>query len=399
MLRLGIGAKPMNVVERTQLAFTGRGLPDRVPVHSWLGLSFIRSLVPRQYKMIDLFQMWIDDPVGTLIQYQADLGLDPMMTTYSHHIGEHEIWARMLFQYEDAAYRNWDEQIVEIDRSTGSRTVQHRIHTPAGEGRYTYRLENYSSWILEHLIKDEKDLDLLDYRPDPACLKLDRFKGMIAKVGNRAWWLHHAPGPWDEAVELRGLMALSVDIYDRPQFVHRLMRSVTDHLKKLYRRLSETRINAISMNETWVGVGISPEIYREFIQPYDQECVAAAHEAGLLISYHNCGRGATFLEDMVATEADALETITSSRNMGDFDLADVKRRVGDRVCLFGGFNERLLTTDNTDEVRDEVKRCIDAAAAGGRYILRPGGQIFYANPRNIAVMCQTAHDYGRYGSH
>jgi hypothetical protein len=302
----------------------------------------------------------------------------------------------MLFSYEDAAYENWQEEIIEIDHSATFRTLQHHIQTPAGGGHYTYRIENYSSWILDHLIKSEHDLELLHYRPDPAFLNLSTFNCMIAKVGNRAFWLHHPPGPWDEAAELRGSTALLTDIYDRPAFVHRLMRVVTDRLKRLYARLGETDIHAISMNETWVGVGVSPDVYREFIHPYEVECVRAAHAAGLLVSYHNCGRGADFLEEMVATGADALETITSDRNMGDFDLADVKKRVNDKICLFGGFNERLLTTDNPQRVRDEVRRCIDAAAAGGRYILRPSGQIFHADPRNIEMMCQTAHDYGRY---
>jgi uroporphyrinogen decarboxylase len=220
--------------------------------------------------------------------------------------------------------------------------------------------------------------------------------GMVEKVGDRAWWLHHPPGPWDEAVELRGFDALMLDIEERPIFVHRLMSSVTNRLVKLYKRLGETGINAISMNETWVGVGISPKIYREFIYPYEVQCVKAAHEVGLLVSYHNCGRGAEFLDDMLATGADALETITSVRNRGDFDLTEVKQRVGSSICLFGGFNERLLTTDNPRQVRDEVMRCIDAAAHDGRYILRPTGQIFHANIGNIEIMCQTAHEYGRY---
>lgn len=386
----------MDVIERTRRAFSGTALPDRVPVHSWLGLRFIRAVVPRRYKLLDLFQMWIDDPVNTLVKYQTDLGLDPMITTFSQHIGENEIWSRMLFDYEDAAYADWQEAITEIDRTPHSRTRQHIIHTPAGQGRYSYRIEGYGSWILEHLIKEERDLDLLHYRPDSAHLRLNTFQGMIDKVGNLAWWLHHAPGPWDEAVELRGFTTLIVDIDERPAFVHLLMRLVTDRLKKLYRRLGETGIHSISMNETWVGVGISPKIYREFILPYERECVEAAHSAGVMVSFHNCGRGAEFLEDMVSTGADALETIASERNMGDFELVDVKRRVQNNICLFGGFNERVLTATNPDVVRDEVKRCIDAAADGGRYILRPSGQIFHAAPRMVQTMCQAAHEYGRY---
>jgi uroporphyrinogen-III decarboxylase len=99
---------------------------------------------------------------------------------------------------------------------------------------------------------------------------------------------------------------------------------------------------------------------------------------------------------MIDTGPDALETITSKLTSGDFDLADVKKRVGHRVCLFGGFNEHVLKSDNPEDVRNEVKRCIDAAAEGGGYVLRSTGQIFHANPGMIEVMCQTARDYGRY---
>ena len=35
--------------------------------------------------------------MGSIVKMQQDLGLDPMITTYSQHIGEHEIWPRMLF--------------------------------------------------------------------------------------------------------------------------------------------------------------------------------------------------------------------------------------------------------------------------------------------------------------
>jgi uroporphyrinogen-III decarboxylase len=155
-------------------------------------------------------------------------------------------------------------------------------------------------------------------------------------------------------------------------------------------------MHSISMNETWVGVGLAPKVYREFIQPYQAECIAAAHAAGYLVSLHNCGRGTQFLEAMIDTGPDALETITSKKTSGDFELADVKQRVGSRVCLFGGFNEHILKSDNPDDVRDEVKRCLNAAAEGGGYILRSTGQIFHSNPGMLELMCQTAREYGRY---
>lgn len=387
----------MDVAERTRTVFTRSGLPDRVPVHSWLAMPFIQEkILPRRTRLLDLFHLWIDDPVGSIVKWQADLGLDPMITTHSQHIGELEIWPRLLCDFSEEAYANWQEEIVEVEHTETSRTLQNRIRTPAGVGSFTYRMEGFSDWPLEHLIKEESDLELLQYRPDPELMDVSTLKKMVEKVGNRAWWLHHAPGPWGEAAALRGITTLSMDIYDRPEFVHKLMRISTDRLKKLYKKLGEAGIHSVSMNETWVGIGLSPEVYREFIQPYDKEVVTVAHEAGYLLSYHNCGRGTLFLEDMVATGADALETITSRKNSGDFDLADVKRRVGNQICLFGGFNERLLEDGHPDVVRDEVKRCIDAAGEGGGYVLRTAGQIFHTEPRTVEIMCQTVRDYGRY---
>ncbi len=167
------------------------------------------------------------------------------------------------------------------------------------------------------------------------------------------------------------------------------MRVCTDWLKGFYRRLGETGIHSISMNETWTGVGVARDHFVEFMKPYEAECVQAAHDAGYLVSFHNCGRATLLLEDIADTGPDAIETLTSDRSSGDVDLADAKRRIGDRVCLFGGFNEHLLHEADEDAVRDEVRRCLDAAMEGGGYVLRSTGQIFDAKPGLIELMCET----------
>jgi uroporphyrinogen-III decarboxylase len=390
----------MKVAERTRMVFTRSGIPDRVPMHSWLGLPLIREKIkPKDKTMYEMLQWWIDDPMGSLVKMQADLGMDPMITTYSQHIGEVEIWPRMLIPrpYE---LDDWVEKFWETGRGEGWREFRHEIHTPDGDLDYTYRVEDgYGTSSQDYLLKGdepEKKLEAFRHFPSAEVYDMSILRSMTEKVGDNAWWLHHVPGPWDMAAEVRGLVNLSMDIYDRPQFVHDLMRVCTDWIKGYYHRLGESGIHSISMNETWVGVGIAPDVFREFIKSYDEECVAAAHEAGYLVSFHDCGRGTQFLEDIVDTQPDALETITSRKTSGDFDLADVKQRVGHRVCLFGGFNEHILKSDNPQDVVDEVKRCLDAAAEGGGYILRSTGQIFHANPGMIELACKTVHEYGRY---
>jgi uroporphyrinogen decarboxylase len=387
----------MNTAERTRTAFQ-RGTPDRVPIHCWLGMPLIDKLTPADTSVLDLFEWWIDDPMGSIVKLQQDLGLDPLITTYSQMIGEMEVWPRMLFPRPDET-DTWVETIEERAH-VGWRELAHTVRTPDGDLDYSYRVERgFGTSCHDYLLdgsEPEKLIPALRHFPSPELYDMSILKDMVDKVGDNAWWLHSPPAPWDLAASVRGFVNLSMDIYDRPEFVHELMRFSTDWLKVLYKRFGETGIHSICMDDTWVGAGIDPVHYREFIKPYDIECVDAAHAAGYLVSLHVCGRASLLLEDLADTRPDAIETLTSNRSSGDVDLADAKRRVGNRVCLFGGFNEHLLYETDADGIREEVKRCLDAAMAGGGYVFRSTGQIFDSKPGLIEVMCETARDRGRY---
>jgi uroporphyrinogen-III decarboxylase len=220
-------------------------------------------------------------------------------------------------------------------------------------------------------------------------------KDMVEKVGARAFFRHALSAVWNEASELRGPTNLAMDIYERPGWVKELLDIVRDRQLRHARRLAETGIHAIAYMQDWLGMGISPAVYDEFIGPYDQDLIQTAHEVGLLVTYHVCGRGSALLERIVSTGPDALETITPREKSGDFDLADCKARVGDRICLFGGFDERVLD-DDAQKVRGEVRRCLDAAIAGGRYILHGTGLLYGARPENVRLMMETVREQGTY---
>src|SRR6059036_2704329 len=79
-----------------------------------------------------------------------------------------------------------------------------------------------------------------------------------------------------------------------------------------------------------------------------------------------------------STGADVLEPLLPPSLNGELWLKDIKQRVGDRLALYGGFNERVLQSDDSEAVRREVRRCIDEGAAGGGYAIRCAGQIFDA---------------------
>lgn len=59
------------------------------------------------------------------------------------------------------------------------------------------------------------------------------------------------------------------------------------------------------------------------------------------------------------------------------DLGEVKREVGDRLCLMGGLNSVVMLSQWSDEqIRQAVSQAIECLAPGGGFILYPVDAIF-----------------------
>jgi uroporphyrinogen decarboxylase len=379
--------------EGIEIALRGKK-PDRVPVIAPLGLSFLRErLGPGP-----LFGRFVEDPLGTIVGVQEELGLDPVIWSYSEFEGEVMDWPAKLFRWPPMALGGWPARAQEnwqvkeetVGRGPGYRDVQRTIATPRGRLRSRYRRQADAKWILDYPLKEEGDLEILAYRPDPALMDAEPLARMVRTVGQRAFTMHVVSGVWNEACDLRGMEQICYDVHDRPEWLGRLFELIRQRQLRQIAVLAGTGIPCIVLDETYVGMGISPALFEEFCLPIDRELVCSAQEQGLLVVFHNCGKARRLLDLMADTGADALETLTPPTSSGDLDLAEARERVGRRLCLCGGFDERVLVDGGVEQVRAEVERCLAAAARDGAYILRPAGQILAAPPENLAAMVETA---------
>ena len=136
---------------------------------------------------------------------------------------------------------------------------------------------------------------------------------------------------------------------------------------------------------------ISPDIFNEFVAPYDAALIEDAHKAGQRIVYHTCGGMMPILEDIVAMKPDAMETFTPKAIGTDVDLAEAKRRIGDKVCMIGGFDQvNFFKGCTPDQTRAEVRRCFDEAGGGGGYILAPSDHFFDADLNLLEAFAEEA---------
>ena len=84
--------------------------------------------------------------------------------------------------------------------------------------------------------------------------------------------------------------------------------------------------------------------------------------------------------------------------MGDCNLAELKKRYGDKIILKGNLHTtNIMLNGSKADVTEASKRAIDDAAAGGGFVLSTGDQCGRDTPdENIFAMVETARTYGKY---
>ncbi len=97
------------------------------------------------------------------------------------------------------------------------------------------------------------------------------------------------------------------------------------------------------------------------------------------------------LEDIADMEPDAMETFTPPDMGADVDLAEAKRRIGDQVCMIGGFDQfHFFVGCSEADTRAAVRRAFEEAGEGGGFILSPSDHFFEADLKLITAFSDEA---------
>lgn len=113
------------------------------------------------------------------------------------------------------------------------------------------------------------------------------------------------------------------------------------------------------------GPFISPEMFGEFIQPYLYKIIDEAKKAGLYTIKHTDGNIMPILNQLADCKPHALHSIDP---MAGVDIKEVKRLVGDKLCLCGNVHCAALQTGTDEEVTASAEYCLTHAKPGGGYI-------------------------------
>lgn len=145
---------------------------------------------------------------------------------------------------------------------------------------------------------------------------------------------------------------------------------------------------------------ISPKMYEEFFYPALKSRCDLAHKHGALIWMHSCGFIEEYLDLLMKAGLDGLQSLEVPAGN---DLARIRAKVRDKMCLIGGIDSsRIMTFGTPDEVEAHVKAQIIAATTldgetmNGGYITGPSHDLLDTPLANVERTVHAIAKYGKY---
>ena len=191
-----------------------------------------------------------------------------------------------------------------------------------------------------------------------------------------------------------GLIAL----HTKRELFHKALETIVEW------KLSRLRAGAsLGAPGTWMieyAAGadvVSPATYREFVFPYEREVVGEAHCLGLKVYLWYLGDVMPLLPDIGRLEVDALFP-EQGRKGYEVDIVEIRRQLGDKICLIGFNNEQDLIEGNREALAQEIERQIRGAGRSGAFIMGTTIVTEEVPLEHMDYYIETVHQLGQYPS-
>lgn len=212
-------------------------------------------------------------------------------------------------------------------------------------------------------------------------------------------------GLLEMAIRIRGMENFLIDLMIDEQNAARLLDKIL-HVKLEYWQmvLGELGdvVDVIAEGDdfgTQTSQLISADTFRKMIKPRQAELISFMNEnaPNVFIFFHSCGSVREFLPDFIEMGIDIINPVhITAVGMEPHQL---KRDFGNDITFWGGGidTQNTLPHGSPEQVKEEVKRNIDALAPGGGFVFNTVHNIQAdVPPENIVAMYEALQEFGSY---
>ncbi len=205
------------------------------------------------------------------------------------------------------------------------------------------------------------------------------------KVGKEKWVEGWVEGPCAEGADLRGINTLMLDFFDDPAFVRDLFEFVVAMELEFARVQVQAGADAIGLGDAAASL-VGPDLYREFIFPYEKKLVDGLHAMGTKVRLHICGNTRLILDDLGWLGCDIVDLDSLS------PLEDARQKMGANQILLGNMNPVTVMRDGSSlDVFKATAEC--HRQAGKKYIVGAGCEIPRdTKPENVLALAEYARN-------
>ncbi len=190
-------------------------------------------------------------------------------------------------------------------------------------------------------------------------------------------------GPCAEAADLRGINRLMTDFFDDPPFV----RDLFEFCVAMGERFAKAQVEA---GADLIGVGdaaaslVGPQIYQEFVLPYERRLIDALHAMGARVRLHICGNIGRIVDGIGTLGCEIIDVDSM------VSLTRCREAVGPDPALAGNLDPvKALRNGTPHSVTEALADC--HRQAGARYIVAAGCEVPRDTPAdNLRALCAFA---------
>ena len=200
---------------------------------------------------------------------------------------------------------------------------------------------------------------------------------------------------------LRGTENMLFDLAGNPELARYILAKLQTFSHEHTRRILEAADGRVDVSQvtddfgSQSGLLVGLPMLKEYLSAYYAENIALVKSFGAAVFHHDDGAMTAAMPWLDELGIDILNPL--QWHLPGWNLAEMKRVYGQRVCFHGGIdNQFVLPFGTPDEVEAEVKACIDTLFADRTgYILAPCHNVQVISPvENIVRMYEAAHRFG-----
>jgi MtaA/CmuA family methyltransferase len=193
-------------------------------------------------------------------------------------------------------------------------------------------------------------------------------------------------GPIAEAADLRGINTIMMDFYDDPGFVRDLFSFVLEMELAFAREQIKAGAEVIGIGDAAASL-IGPQLYEQFVWPYEKEMVEGIQRLGAKVRLHICGNTRLSLAPMGKLGSDIVDLDSLA------PISEARQQMGPNQVLLGNLNPvQVLRNGTPDTVTQAIAEC--HRQAGTRFIVGAGCEVPRDTPpANLRALCEYARTH------